>query len=87
MKIVITESQSNAILEKKPYKFAKGGYLIPTDITDKEASIYLNNIEFKQISKLNDNIRELYNNKVDYLKYLELHNKGVLQHVINKMKS
>lgn len=74
-------------MDKKPYKFADGGYLVPADVRDDKSAIYLSNDEFNKIRELNDNMKELYHSNLEYIKLLKQHNKGVLQNVIAKFKN
>ena len=69
---------------RSPYKFTEGGYLVKCD--KNEGTIHLYDDEFNRLKKLNDNIKELYENQMEYLRLSRLHNKGVIQHAVAKIK-
>lgn len=70
---------------KSPYKFEVGGYLVPCHIT--EGEIFLTIEEFDKIRKLNNNIKELYGYMKEQLSLQVKHNKGVIYHAIDKIRS
>lgn len=72
-------------MNRQPYKFHEGGYLIPTNNT--EGTQWLTEKEFNKLKRLNNNIRELYEAELEKLRLTKLHNRGVLQKVMDKIKS
>lgn len=85
IKQIIKEEVNN----KRPYKFHEGGYLIPSN--DKiypgyrNTNIMLSDGEFQKLEKLNDNIKELYENELEELRLRKLHHRGVMQKAMDKI--
>jgi hypothetical protein len=72
-------------LTRLPFKFHEGGYLIPSN--KQEANQWLTEGEFQRLKKLNNNLKELYENEVEKLRLTKLHNRGVMQKAMDKIKS
>jgi hypothetical protein len=80
IKLIIKEE-----LTRLPFKFEVGGYLIPCK--KQEGTQWLTEEEFQKLKKLNDNIKELYENEVEELRLRKLHHRGVMQKAMDKIKS
>lgn len=72
-------------LTRLPFKFHEGGYLVPTN--KHEGTQWLTEEEFQKLKKLNDNIKELYENEVEELRLRKLHHRAVMQKSMDKVKS
>jgi len=75
----------NEELTRLPFKFHVGGYLEPAN--KQEGTQGLTKEEFQKLKKLNDNIKELYENEVEELRLRKLHHRGVMQKAMDKIKS
>lgn len=88
MKDLIKKILKEDVVKTKPYKFTKGGYLVPS--TDKfypeqiNTNIMLTDEEYETIKQLNDNCKELYDLHVHKTNLIEEHNKGVIYKFLEK---
>jgi hypothetical protein len=71
---------------KKKFKYSEGGYLVPCDKNEK-SDIELTQEEYKKIKELNGKLKELYELEKERLNLKIKHNKGVIQHVIGKLRN
>lgn len=72
-------------LTRLPFKFHGGGYLIPAK--KQEGTQWLTEEEFQKLKKLNDNIKELYENEAEELRLRKLHHRAVMEKAMDKIKS
>ena len=70
---------------KTPYKFEVGGYLVPCHKS--EGEMFLTGEEYDKIRELNNNIKELYVTMKEQVSLQVKHNKGVIYHVIDKIRN
>jgi hypothetical protein len=62
-----------------------GGYLVPCK--KQEATQWLTEEEFQKLKRLNDNIKELYENEAEELRLRKLHHRAVMEKAMDKIKS
>ena len=90
MKDLIKKILNENVVNTKPYKFTKGGYLVPsTDkpkfgFAERNTDIMLTDEEYETIKQLNDNCKELYDLHVEKTNLIEKHNKGVIYKFLEK---
>jgi hypothetical protein len=72
--------------DKKTFKYSEGGYLVPCDKYEK-FDLELTQEEYQKIKELNVRLKELYELEKQRLHLMTKHNKGVIQHVIGKLRN
>jgi hypothetical protein len=65
---------------KKQYTFSEGGYLIRSD----KGNIFLSDKEYNQIKKLNNSLKEFYEEHKKLVGLIIQRNKGIIQHVLKE---